>query len=66
MAAKSKPVQGQIFSASPEGFAALLAKANEVHEDGLVLVSVVPIGTGKLGALFVRIPRGMSAALIGE
>jgi uncharacterized Fe-S cluster-containing radical SAM superfamily protein len=56
-----KSVFGKVVAASPEGFAELLRKANEVHASGLTLVAVVPLDTDdgkrKLGGVFVRLPK---------
>lgn len=50
----SAPVVGMLTAASPEGFAAVIAKANEVHARGYMLVGVTPVSGGQLGAVFVR------------
>jgi hypothetical protein len=64
-------VQGLTVPANDAGFQRLLARANDAHADGLILVSVVQLsddrGRPKLGAIFVRMPdRGPSPNLFGE
>lgn len=65
MASNETHVQGLLQPATEEGFKLLIAKANEVYKQGLILISVVPVGN-KLGGVFVRTPRGTAATLIGE
>lgn len=60
-----KPVRGDMQPATPEGFAALVRKANDAYEDGLMLVGVVPVGPKLLGAVFVRMAKP-DANLMGE
>jgi len=60
------PVRGDIQAATPDGFAKLIAKANEVHADGLTLVGVVNVGPKALGAIYVRLPQRPESNLIGE
>ena len=64
--AKGSPVRGDVQPATPDGFARLIAKANEVHADGLVLVGVVNVGPRTLGAVYVRMPERPQSNLIGE
>lgn len=61
------PVRGWVEDATEAGFASLLKKANEVYDDGLLLINVVSIGQGKIGGVFVRLPeQGPRANLIGD
>ena len=63
------PVRGDIQAATPEGFAKLITKANEVYDDGLMLVGIVNLsskGKEALGAVYVRLPQKPAASLVGE
>ncbi len=65
----SKPVRGDVQDATEEGFARLLARANEVYGEGLVLIGIVNLGQKKIGGVFVKMPRqptSAGASLIGE
>jgi len=50
----SQPVLGMLTAATPEGFAAVITKANEIHARGYVLAGVVQVSGSQLGAIYVR------------
>ena len=62
----SMPVRGNIQPANEAGFGKILIEANKAYDDGLLLIGVVPVGSDKIGAVFVRMPHGDRPNLIGD
>lgn len=65
---KGRNVRGDIQPATSAGFAALIERADEYHEQGFVLAGVVNLGPGgkALGGVFVKMPKPPAASLVGE
>lgn len=59
-------VRGDVRAATPEGFAKLIQRANEVAGDGYRLVGVVNVGTKSLGAIYVHMPERPESNLVGD
>ena len=59
-------MRGDTAPATPQGFAKLIQRANEVHGDGLMLVGIVNLGPKMLGAVYVRMPERQTSNLVGD
>lgn len=63
------PVRGTIQPATEQGFARLIEAANKAYDSGLLLISTLQLTTDegqKIAGVFVRMPEGPRANLIGD
>ncbi len=52
--ASNNRVQGAVFSSDEKGFEQLLVACNQAADRGKQILGVIPLGTGKIGAIFLQ------------
>lgn len=61
-----KPVNGQVYNATEDGFARLVDDANRAHKAGYMLLAAVPLMPKHVGALFVKRASVTGPSLVDE
>lgn len=63
---RGRNVRGDIQPATAEGFANLVETADELFDQGFVLLGVVNLGPKALGGVYVKMPKKPTASLVGD